>query len=158
MKKLLFMAACLMALASCQNSGTTDASGTAAAADTTATQAAEPAAAQPSCFLLAEGKDSTWVSLVIAADGTVTGSYDWIPWEKDSSIGTLSGKQEGELLKLVYDYVIEGSNQRQEVLLKLAGGQLSEAQGELIEGEGGLLKLKDPTKVTWTAFASTACK
>ena len=158
MKNLLFIAACLMALASCQNSGSTDTAGTTAVDTTANAPAAEPAAAQPVCYLFAEGKDSTTVSLNIAADGTVTGSYDWQPHEQHGASGTLTGKKEGDLLRLMYDFTIEGSNQQQEMVLKMTGDQLAEGEGELTEGEGGILKIKDASKLTWKQFVKVDCK
>jgi|CXWL01.1.fsa_nt_gi hypothetical protein len=158
MKNLLFVATCLMALASCQNSGSTGTADSTAVDSTATAPVAEPAAAQPTCYLFADGKDSTTVSLNITADGTVTGSYDWTPWEKDGAHGTLTGKKEGDLLKLMYDYTIEGSNQQQEMLMKLTGDQLAEGETELVEGEGGVLKIKDPTKVTWKPFVKVDCR
>lgn len=155
MKNLLAFAAFLLTFAACQNAGTPD-PGT-ATADTTATAA--PAAVEPQamCYLFAEGKDSTSVSLVIAADGSVSGTYDWQPWEKDGAHGTVSGKKEGDLLQLIYDYTIEGSNQQQEMVFKLTGDQLAEGEGELVDSEGGLLKIKDPSKLTWKPFTKVAC-
>ncbi len=158
MRNLLFFAVVLMAFAACKNSGpneTTDA----AAADSTATApVAEPASPQPMCFLRAEGKDSTTASITIATDGTVTGSFEWSPWEKDGAHGTLTGKQEGDLLKVMYDYTIEGSNQQEEKVFKLTGDQLQEGEGELTEGEGGILKIKDATKLTWNPLTKVPCK
>ncbi|MBK8565202.1 MAG: hypothetical protein IPN76_18135 [Saprospiraceae bacterium] len=144
MKNLLFLAALLMALASCKNSGTTETTDTAVADSTATTPMAEPVAAQPMCFLRTEGKDSTIASINIAADGTVTGSFSWQPFEQHGADGTLTGKQEGDLLKVTYDYTIEGSNQQEEKIFKLAGDQLQEGSGELMEGEEVSLKSRMP--------------
>lgn len=159
MKNLFILAVCLTAFASCKNTGSTEATET-TAVDTTAAAApvAEPTEPQPACYLIAEGKDSTNVSLSIATDGTVTGNYDWSPWQKDGAHGTFTGKQEGELIKGIYDYTIEGSNQQQEMVFKLTGDQLAEGEGELVDGEGGILKIKDASKLTWKPFAKVACK
>ncbi len=159
MKNLRFFAAFLLAFASCKNEVSTEAS-EATNVDTTASTApiAEPAEPQPMCFLRAEGKDSTTASITIAADGTVTGSFDWSPYGTDGAHGTLTGKQEGDLLKVTYDYTIEGSNQQEEKVFKLAGDQLQEGEGELTEGEGGILKIKDPANLKWNPMAKVACK
>lgn len=158
MKNWLFLAACMLMLAAC-NSSTDSTVGTdTPAADTTATTPVAAAAPTTNCYLIAEGKDSTTVSLTINADGTVTGTYDWLPWEKDGAHGTLSGKQEGEMLKLTYDYMIEGSNQQEEKIMKLSGDQLSDGEGELTEGEGGMMKIKDASKLTWKPFTKVDCK
>jgi hypothetical protein len=159
MRNLLFFAAFLMALASCNNSGSTDATDAAAADTTATTPVAEPSAPEAMCFLRAEGKDSTTASISIAADGTVTGSFAWQPFEQHGADGTLAGKQEGDLLKVTYDFTIEGSNVQEEKVFKLAGDQLLEGSGELTEGEGGILKIKDPSKLTWKApMMKVACR
>jgi len=158
MKNLLTIATCILALAACQNSSSSDTANSTAVDSTAITPIADPGTAQIACYLFAEGKDSTTVSLNLAADGTVTGSYDWQPHEQHGASGTLTGKKDGDLLKVMYDYTIEGSNQQQEVVFKLSGDQLSEGQGELVDGEGGILKIKDATKLTWKPFTKVACK
>ncbi len=158
MKNLLILAACLLVMAACNNSKPTDTAAESAVDSTAIAPATEPATPQTMCYLFAEGKDSTTVSLTIATDGVVTGAYDWQPHEQHGASGTLTGKKEGDLLKLMYDYTIEGSNQQQEMVFKLTGDQLSEGEGELTEGEGGVLKIKDASKLTWKPFAKVACK
>ena len=144
-----------MAFASCQNSSTTDKQ--APAADSTTIQTEQPNA-QPVCYIRANGQDTTFVNLTIAANGTVTGTYDWTPWEQDGAHGTVTGKKEGEMISLMYDYTIEGSNQQQEMLLKMTGDQLAEADGELVEAGGGALKLKDPSNVKFLTFTKVTCR
>jgi major membrane immunogen (membrane-anchored lipoprotein) len=162
LKSLLILAACLLALASCQNTGSTETTETTTAVDSTAI--AEPAAKEPAgpqtlCYLLvANGKDSTKLNLTIATDGTVTGSYDWQPFEQHGSSGTLTGKQEGDLLKCTYDYTIEGSNQQEEVVFKRFGDQIAKGEGELVEGENGLMKIKDASKLSWMPFKKVPCE
>lgn len=159
MKNWLFLAACLLTFAACNNSTDASAGTDAPAADTTATApVAEAAAPTTNCYLIAEGKDTTTANITVNADGTVTGTYDWMPWEKDGAHGTLSGKKEGDMLKLTYDYTIEGSNQQEEKIMKLSGDQLSDGEGELTEGEGGMMKIKDASKLTWKPFTKVACK
>ena len=160
MKNLLFIAVGMLSLASCKNSGTAESTDE-TAVDTTASTAlvAEPAAPQALCYFFAVGKDSTTLSVNIAADGTVTGAYDWSPWERDGAHGTIAGKKEGDLLKVVYDYVIEGSNQQEEKVFKLTGDQIAEGEGELTEGDTPTsLKLKDPSKLTWKPLTKVLCK
>lgn len=158
MKNLFILAACLLAMAACNNSKSTDATAESAVDSTTVAPATEPAAPQTMCYLFAEGKDSTTVNLTIATDGTVTGAYDWQPHEQHGASGTLTGTKEGDLLKLMYDYTIEGSNQQQEMVFKLTGDQLAEGEGELTEGEGGVLKIKDASKLTWKPLTKVDCK
>ena len=155
MRNLLFVAACLMALASCKNSGSTD---TAASATTDPTATSPAAESTTGCYIRAVGRDTTFANITIAPDGTVTGSYDWAPHEQDGAHGTLAGKKESDRLQLIYDYTIEGSNQQQEMVMRMAGDQLFEGEGELTEDEGGVLKLKDASKLNWKPFLKVACK
>lgn len=144
MKKLLFATLCLSALASCQNSGTADKTTTAAAPTT-----APVATPQTTCFYLADGRDTTWARITVNTDNSVTGTYSWTPYESHGANGTLSGKKEGDLLKLMYEYEIEGSQQKEEMYFRLAGDHLLEGSGELEEGADGTLHPKDPTKLAF---------
>jgi hypothetical protein len=155
MKNLFYSLLFLLSLAACQNSGTPD--GQAEQTDSTTVEEEAPVATT-SCYIHAVGQDTTWVQLTITVDGSVSGTYDWIPYEKDSARGTLSGKKEGDLLKLTYDYMIEGSQQQEEKLMKLTGDQLADGEGELVEGEGGMLKLKDPASVAFQPMTKVDCK
>ena len=99
------------------------------------------------CFLLSYGvdpnyQDTTTVKLTIIGD-EVTGTYDWIPAEKDAARGTLTGTIKNGIITAVYDYMIEGSNQKEEVVFKMEINQLLVKKGEL-EEVGGILKLKNP--------------
>jgi len=162
MKNLFILVACMLVLGSCQNAGPSDTTETTTVVDSTTI--AEPDAKKPTgpetlCYLLvASGKDSTKLNLTIATDGTVTGSYEWQPFEQHGASGTLTGKQEGDLLKCTYDYTIEGSNQQEEMLFKRFGDQIAEGEGELVEGEGGLMKLKDASKLSWKPFVKVPCE
>jgi len=153
MKNLLYTFILSLAFVGCQNTGQTGGDGAAESQEANAA-----ASGQTACYIRAEGPDTTFVNLTIAADGAVTGTYDWLPWEKDGARGTVTGQQDGEIIRLMYDYTIEGSNQQQEMLMKLTGDQLAEAEGELVEGDGGVLKLKDPSNVTYKPLTKVACK
>jgi hypothetical protein len=54
--------------------------------------------------------------------------------------------------------MIEGSQQQEEKLMKLTGDQLADGEGELVEGEGGMLKLKDPASVAFQPMTKVDCK
>ncbi|MCB0519421.1 MAG: hypothetical protein H6577_27155 [Lewinellaceae bacterium] len=158
MKNLIYALTMLSLFNACQNSGThANQADQATSTDTTAV-AEETPIAQTSCYIRALGQDTTWVKLTITADGSVSGTYDWVPYEKDSARGTLTGKKESDELHLMYDYMIEGSNQQQEMRMKMMGDQIAEMEGELVEGDGGVLKLKDPTKVKYLPFTKVECK
>jgi hypothetical protein len=100
------------------------------------------------CYLLTEGKDVTAAQLSIKGS-TVTGYFDWAPFEKDGGHGYLKGVREGNLIKADYTYMIEGSKNVEAVVFKMEGDKLLQAQGELVEKKGKLV-IKDMAKVTYT--------
>ncbi|MFM2267279.1 MAG: hypothetical protein RL757_720 [Bacteroidota bacterium] len=123
-----------------------------------------PAAATIQCFEEKVGKDVTTVALKIAADSTVTGTYDWVPFQKDGGRGTLKGKlAKDSTITADWDYVIEGSNQVEQVVLKVEKDALKQKQGELTETNLGSKKvrmvLKNPAKAKFSkTFKKIDCK
>ena len=159
MKNLLFIAACMVAFSACNNSKSSDASTEAPSGDTTTVkQETEAGGDKNLCYLRAEGKDTTIVNIKLNADGTVSGTYDWLPWEKDSARGTLKGRKQGDMLTLLFDYTMEGSNQQEEKLMRLTGDLLAEAEGELVEGDGGVFKIKEGATLKWLPLSKVDCK
>jgi hypothetical protein len=109
-------------------------------------------AADPESLFFAKetAEDSTRIALTIEGD-QVYGSQSWKPnADAHGASGTLTGTIAGGLIKVVYEYTIEGSTQSEDQLLKLDGDKLYIGDGELIEGKDGRLKLKEPKKVTFT--------
>lgn len=114
----------------------------------------------PLCFLYAENKDTTYVSLMI--DGTkVSGEMTWQPYEKDGARGTLSGtKSDSGELELMYAYMIEGSNQTETKVMKIEGDRLLIKVGELLDpNNDGNLVYKEVAKASYTEILQkVACK
>lgn len=107
------------------------------------------ALADTTFFELETPEESIRIVLSIE-EGEVYGSKFWIPaGEFHGAEGTLSGTVTDGLIKAVYQYMIEGSEQSEEVIFKLEGNSLLIGEGELVDGEGGLLKLKSPDTVTF---------
>ncbi len=106
---------------------------------------------QKMCFMLALNNDTTTVNLLIEGD-KVTGNMQWLPYEKDGATGTLNGiKQTNGELDLLYDYMIEGTQQTETKMMKIEGNNLYIKQGELIDpNNDGHLKYKDHTKAQYT--------
>ncbi len=52
---------------------------------------------------------------------TVTGTYDWIPAEKDSRRGKISAKKEGNQIRGSYIFTQEGRKQTQHIEIDLQG-------------------------------------
>ncbi len=101
-------------------------------------------------FEVATPEETTRVSLYIEGED-VSGIQTWEVPDAHGTQGSLEGKagEEG-ILRLRHDYTIEGSDQSEEVIYKLQGDTLHLGEGELVETNSGLLKLKDPSKVEFT--------
>jgi hypothetical protein len=110
------------------------------------------------CYLFSEGQDSTFLTLTI--NGTeVTGFMAWEPWEKDGARGELVGTLDGNTITADWNYIIEGSEQAEEKVFVLEDDMVGEMTGELTEGEGGKLVLKDPEQAKiGTYLKKTACR
>lgn len=75
---------------------------------------------QKYCFLRTEGtqqQDSSFLHLVIRGE-SVNGTYNAIPYEKDSRRGTLLGKVDGQILDLVWTFTQEGMQDTLRVVFK----------------------------------------
>ncbi|HMR89639.1 MAG TPA: hypothetical protein PKD51_15870, partial [Saprospiraceae bacterium] len=114
----------------------------------------------PFCFLYAENRDTTYVSLMI--DGTkVSGEMTWQPYEKDGARGTLNGtKLDSGELELMYTYMIEGNNQTETKVMKIDGDRLLIKVGELLDPKNdGNLVYKDVNQASYTEILQkVACK
>jgi hypothetical protein len=92
-------------------------------------------------------------------NANVTGTFNWIPFEKDSARGTLSGTvgENGEM-NLLYDYIIEGAHQTEEKIMKIEDGKLLIKHGELLDQKyDGHLVYKEKTSAVYSETLE-ACK
>ena len=146
MKRIAFYCSFILALSACQskNAETQTTNSTAANADTVATATAPET--ETLCFEEKVGKDLTTVRLTIEGN-KVTGSMEWLPYEKDQARGTLLGEKKGNEIVADYEYMIEGSNQLEEKIFVLEGDKLLVKSGEL-EDKNGKLFIKDRSKAT----------
>jgi len=110
------------------------------------------------CYQQSVGRDTTSIRLEINGS-IVTGEMNWIPYEKDSARGVLAGMRNGNEITAIWTYVIEGSNQTEEVLFKIEDNQLMRKVGELEDpNNDGNLKLKDPASAQYTEiYTSVDC-
>lgn len=137
----LFILIILLGFTACQNQPK---SAETKAPETTPTPATQGLADGTHCFEYRFGQDVTAVNLIVNGND-ITGTMNWIPYEKDSGRGTLKGTRNGDEIIATWSYVIEGSNQTEEVRFKIEGEQLLRKTGELVdEKNDGNLKLKDP--------------
>ena len=102
------------------------------------------------CFLKAENRDTTRVSLLV--NGTkVSGEMIWNPYEKDGAVGILTGtKNASGEFELLYDYMIEGNKQTEAKVMKIENSRLLIKTGELEDPKNdGNLRYKDVLKATY---------
>jgi hypothetical protein len=168
MKKIILSLLCIALLGACNDAPKTPAAPP--APTVTETPAAPPAAttpapptvavpatvAQTTCYEMRFKKDVTAIELTMnGAD--VTGFYAWEPYEKDGGRGTLKGKKTDDQITAIFNYMIEGSIQSEEVMFKMADGKLLKATNELVDKKG-VSVIKDKTKMKWgDTFTATDC-
>lgn len=88
----------------------------------------------------------------------IVGILDYSFAEKDGAHGTFKGKKEGNIITATWNYVVEGANQSEEIMVKLEGDKALKASGELVEAADGTLKLKDAANATWAeTFTRVQC-
>jgi len=81
---------------------------------------------QKLCFIRLDGdqqQDSAHVQLVIRGE-TVSGTYNYLPYEKDARRGTVLGTVDRDTLDLVWTYKQEGSQDTMRVIFLLEGEKL----------------------------------
>lgn len=88
-----------------------------------------------SCYVGVTGKDSVFISLEDNL-GTYIGKMHYKNFEKDSSIGDISGTQNGDTLKLSYNFESEGMQSEREIYFLKKDGNLIEGIGDhKVEGD-----------------------
>ena len=108
-------------------------------------------AAEPQTLYFGKESAREYTRIVLTIEGDqVTGTQIWQPEEQHGAHGILKGTiSPGGLIRAVYEYTIEGSEQSEEEVLKLSGNSLFIGEGELVEGPNGLMKLKDAANITF---------
>lgn len=112
------------------------------------------------CFKNSLNQDITDIKLVISG-ANINGIMNWIPYQKDSARGTLTGtKNTNGELDLRYDYLIEGSQQSETKIMKIENEKLWIKKGELIDPKNdGHLIYKDLSQAKYgDAIDKSDCK
>lgn len=81
---------------------------------------------QKHCFIRLDGdqqQDSTYLQLVIRGE-TVSGTYNYLPYEKDARRGTVLGTADNDTLDMVWTYKQEGIQDTMRVVFLLEGEKL----------------------------------
>ncbi len=104
-------------------------------------------------FAHENAKEYTRISLTIEGD-KVSGTQNWLPKAPDGhgAHGTISGKiAEGGIMRVLFEYTIESSEQAEEEVLKLDGDKLFIGEGQLkVDPKNeSRLNLEAPSKVVF---------
>jgi hypothetical protein len=112
-------------------------------------------AAEPQTLFFAQenAQEYTRISLTIEGD-QVTGTQNWLPKQPDGhgAHGVISGKiAEGGIMRVLFEYTIESSEQAEEEVLKLDGDKLFIGEGQLkVDPKNeSRLNLEAPSKVVF---------
>ena len=166
MKKLIFtvaIVALLVSLNACNKTLKTETTTTTVdtiAVSKMATEVSPSGTEGTFCFLKAENKDSTKVTLTIAGND-VKGKMVWNPYQKDGARGTLTGtKNASGEFELMYNYMIEGNNQSETKVMKIENGELLIKEGLLEDLKNdGNLRFKDVSKAVYSEkLSKVVCK
>jgi len=122
-------------LISCKdNSQANDQPGTGKTADTgkviSLNYNKKPVADVSGCYMKIIGRD-TAILMLEQKEKELSGKMLYDNYEKDGSRGTVKGKEEGEILKLWYDFNSEGMHSIMEVYFKKESGRLLRGIGDM---------------------------
>ncbi len=120
-----------MVLASCNDSGNTDAQKIFSDTAPKPNDEINTQVNLSGCYMRATGRDTLWLRL--NEEGTeITGTLEFDNYEKDSSEGTLKGKKlENDLLHVYYDFFSEGMHSTREMYFKTGVNRLTMATGDM---------------------------
>jgi hypothetical protein len=128
-KLCLLLAGVLAASCSGNRVNSTDTLSTVNSKDTMLANATDaPAVNMQYCFYHTDGtqaQDTTLVNMLING-GKVTGKMSWMPKEKDTRKGTLTGTLKGNAIKAVWTFTQEGTKDSMNVEFQLRGNALAQ--------------------------------
>ncbi|PAW93809.1 hypothetical protein CKK33_10000 [Mucilaginibacter sp. MD40] len=127
MKK--YFAICAIALASCTSNSNSNKAADSAKVDTGKKAAmSTPAQDMEYCFMRTDGtnnQDTTAIHL-LQKGNKITGEMKWMPKEKDSRKGTLTGTISGDEITAVWNFMQEGTKDSIQLAFKLTAQQLAQ--------------------------------
>jgi hypothetical protein len=83
-----------------------------------------------------KNEDSTSLNIHIQ-DTLITGEFNYIPYEKDAAIGTISGVIKDSIIECVYTYSQEGEEFKENQIWKLKGDKILMKSAPAILDEQG---------------------
>jgi hypothetical protein len=93
-----------------------------------------------------------------ATGGRVAGILECAFAQKDGAHGTFRGRIDGGVITALWAHTIEGSDQVQEIVVRVEGDRAVKANGELTQGLDQVLRLKDPGAAAFSeSFTRVRC-
>ena len=128
----------------------------------------ESAPQEKLCFLkVTEGKadydenkiirDSIVFQLKRKGD-SISGIFNWLPYEKDKKISTFKGTISGKTGNAIADYQAEGMKYKEELVFTLGEDQVSVMYGEMVQGDDGIWKYKNKEASSIQTLSKVDCK
>lgn len=99
-------------------------------------------AMQETCYLKVVEKDSIIFRLEREGD-SITGIFDWKPYEKDKKISTFKGVMSGNTGNAIANYQAEGMEYNEELIFTLGEDNVSVNYGVTEQGADGIWRYKD---------------
>lgn len=99
------------------------------------------------CYMQILQRD-TIVLHIEKSGATISGKLSFDNYEKDGSTGRVKGREEKNVLKLIYSFTSEGMNSVMEVYFKKQGDDLVRGVGEM-ETKGDTVYFLYPDKITY---------
>ncbi len=90
------------------------------------------------CYQMMMKKDTATMEINLQ-DSTITGTLNYLFYEKDKNRGTIKGVIRGEYIFADYTFASEGSTSVREVAFKIEDGTLIPGFGDLVEKERKLV-------------------
>lgn len=152
MYKFIMTAAILMAISCNSNTGKTNE--TESTNTTTETDAVKtkpetdtPPAGIEGCYMQVLSRD-TFAASLKQQGNNITGKLSFDNYEKDGSTGTVTGRVENNIVKLMYSFASEGMNSVMEVYFKHDNGKLLRGTGDM-DTRGDTVYFKDPSNLKY---------
>lgn len=108
----------------------------------------KPSDNSDACYMQVLKRDTIVLHLTKTTGSDISGRLSFDNYEKDGSTGTVKGKREGDLLKLIYSFQSEGTNSVMEVYFKEESDGLVRGVGE-IGTKGDTAYFVQPDKITY---------
>ncbi len=89
---------------------------------------------------------------------SISGIFNWLPYEKDKKISTFKGTISGKTGNAIADYEAEGMKYKEELVFTMGEDQVSIIYGEMVQGEDGIWRYKNKEAASTQTLSKVDCK